>query len=131
MPYIYVSRVGTECMIGPSHILRALPVSRWECYLNRNYADDMDEIHKAIEMFPSRVDDSGIRWIRCDYGELKQLIRKIVAARVHARLPMLFMGPTCGARCVHSPALMCAPDGCHGIVCAKYTHTLPPTRLCS
>lgn len=64
---------------------------QWFYPLNANYPDDMREIEAAVSEFPARVDRTGTRWARCDLNLLQCIIRKIVAARMPARVPMLFL----------------------------------------
>lgn len=63
----------------------------WHHGLNTNYLSDMDEINAAIVEFPSRIDEYGVRWVRCDFNTIKCIIEKVIDAEVQGRASTWFM----------------------------------------
>lgn len=90
MRSVYISVENNECCVNTGRQLIPMKFSWWR-NLNPNYHDDIKEINAAIAALPSRVDEHGRRWLRCDYAALQRIITNIIAARTQTVAPVAFM----------------------------------------
>lgn len=92
MTYVYVTNGGDEQLVritdDDGSILQSKWGHEWNFELGRRY---IYIVKTVVASYPSRVDNDGLTWVRCDFETIKCVIHMVARKCKRKQVPMLFM----------------------------------------